>query len=812
MLRFAEPEGLEKVIQHLLNAGWPDEGIIRNPRIVSGSAVLQPDLLLLDQGCPAAVVKLEPPNASGKTEEEQQLHLYMKALGDVVGLLTDGSPPIRVFAPGRAHPPSTWPRPEELHSFLGWDSHPNDPRPYPIKELGSPPWVPHAIAIRRVLDAIVEGQHRILLTMAAGTGTSLVAALIAWKLLRSGFRKRMLYVTGSKQLAEQVFRRFEPFGVERTLLSPKSGVLPHRVQIANRLSLYESVAPTRDGHFDLIILPEAERTEHFKPLLALYPEATVLAMAHSPTVSASEVFGPPLFELSVDQFIGSEQVKTPEGFRAVQLGEIATIQTGLLIHKADASPDKGSVEITCVRGADILPDGQVDTSTATRVRVSDEKAGDERYRLKPGDLLVPIINPSTRIRVGEVPSDLGEAVFAHSLLRVRQLTNEASSGDILQFLQSDAAMLVLRRVSSSLKGDIRISADTLANLTIFLPDKPPLESAPQAPNPPSELSAVMSVLRQLEDSVLPSLRDMGTQPQERYTVVAEKLRMLAGVLAPPSLAEQVPDTYPMPIALAYRRFLDSRFNVYEQLSRLRDVFEAVAFYVFHLVLADVLRNFSPQEHAELGKSARQACNSHSMSDRMNFVQKVLQTARTQKNCELFIPELKNSKFVQRVQKLQREFRNVQAHTATQTESLARKTLEDFGPQVHELLAEVSFFPRYRLVNVPSFYGKEGKLTRRMVQFSGVVPTLEEEAIELEALSNPPEHDRLILLDEEDAVLDLYPFYQFLANAETHHESHLCFFKGSRKGTLRGESVNNSRPFDLPGHDELMKLLDRWGRP
>jgi hypothetical protein len=53
--------------------------------------------------------------------------------------------------------------------------------------------------------------------------------------------------------------------------------------------------------------------------------------------------------------------------------------------------------------------------------------------------------------------------------------------------------------------------------------------------------------------------------------------------------------YPTPIALAYRRFYDSRFNIYEQTLRLRDLFESASFFVYNLVLSDVLRRLDPKQ-------------------------------------------------------------------------------------------------------------------------------------------------------------------------------------------------------------------------
>lgn len=49
-------------------------------------------------------------------------------------------------------------------------------------------------AIYRVIERIIRGKKRVLLTMATGTGKTYVAFQIAWKLVKSGYMKRVLYL------------------------------------------------------------------------------------------------------------------------------------------------------------------------------------------------------------------------------------------------------------------------------------------------------------------------------------------------------------------------------------------------------------------------------------------------------------------------------------------------------------------------------------------------------------------------------------------------------------------------------------------
>src|SRR5712692_4006843 len=75
------------------------------------------------------------------------------------------------------------------------------------------------IAIARVLEAIAVGKQRILLTLATGTGKTMIAFQIAWKLFHSRWnlsrqpsrRTRILFLADRNILADQAYNAFTPF-------------------------------------------------------------------------------------------------------------------------------------------------------------------------------------------------------------------------------------------------------------------------------------------------------------------------------------------------------------------------------------------------------------------------------------------------------------------------------------------------------------------------------------------------------------------------------------------------------------------------
>ena len=67
--------------------------------------------------------------------------------------------------------------------------------PYYADGSGKIPRYYQEIAINRTIKAVSEGQDRILLVMATGTGKTFTAGQIIWRLWKSGTAKRILFFT-----------------------------------------------------------------------------------------------------------------------------------------------------------------------------------------------------------------------------------------------------------------------------------------------------------------------------------------------------------------------------------------------------------------------------------------------------------------------------------------------------------------------------------------------------------------------------------------------------------------------------------------
>ena len=75
------------------------------------------------------------------------------------------------------------------------------------------------IAVERVMEAIADGEQRILLTLATGTGKTFIAFQVAWKLFHSRWsltreptrRPRILFLADRNILANQAYNAFSAF-------------------------------------------------------------------------------------------------------------------------------------------------------------------------------------------------------------------------------------------------------------------------------------------------------------------------------------------------------------------------------------------------------------------------------------------------------------------------------------------------------------------------------------------------------------------------------------------------------------------------
>src|SRR5688572_19020183 len=183
---------------------------------------------------------------------------------------------------------------------------------------GKAPRYYQQVAINKTVNAVLEGQNRILLTMATGTGKTFVAFQIAWRLWKSKRKKRILYLADRNVLIDQAKdRTFSPMGqaVHKIQGKAQKG---REVYFA----LYQALAgPTNESnlyeqypkdYFDLIIVDECHRGSaneegSWRKILEYFDSATKIGMTATPkrtdNIDTYDYFGDPVYTYSLRQGI-----------------------------------------------------------------------------------------------------------------------------------------------------------------------------------------------------------------------------------------------------------------------------------------------------------------------------------------------------------------------------------------------------------------------------------------------------------------------------------------------------------------------------
>ncbi|MGH8426462.1 MAG: EcoAI/FtnUII family type I restriction enzme subunit R [Gammaproteobacteria bacterium] len=193
-------------------------------------------------------------------------------------------------------------------------------------------------AITAVLEAIAQGEDRILLTLATGTGKTSIAFQIAWKLFHAQWnlsrqptrRPRILFLADRNILADQAYNTFSAFPSDALCrISPdeirKQGRIPTNASVF--FTIFQTFMTGSDASgepqftfegyppdfFDFIVIDECHRggakdesawrgiLEHFSPAVQLGMTATPKRDANADTYA---YFGEPVYTYALKEGIG----------------------------------------------------------------------------------------------------------------------------------------------------------------------------------------------------------------------------------------------------------------------------------------------------------------------------------------------------------------------------------------------------------------------------------------------------------------------------------------------------------------------------
>jgi len=204
------------------------------------------------------------------------------------------------------------------------------------------------IAVNNVLNAVAEEKNRILLTLATGTGKTLIASQIAWKLFQSKWnlkrdgsrRPRILFLADRNILADQAFSNdFSIFTEDsRVRINPldirKKGGVPMSGSVY--FTIFQTFMSGPDGtpyfgdyptdFFDFIIIDECHRggandESNWRGILDYFSPAVQLGLTATPrrqdNVDTYRYFGEPVYTYSLKEGV-NDGFLTPFKVKRIQ--------------------------------------------------------------------------------------------------------------------------------------------------------------------------------------------------------------------------------------------------------------------------------------------------------------------------------------------------------------------------------------------------------------------------------------------------------------------------------------------------------------
>ncbi|MEI6746443.1 MAG: DEAD/DEAH box helicase family protein [Methylococcaceae bacterium] len=230
------------------------------------------------------------------------------------------------------------------------------------------------IAINRSVEAIANGQNRLLLVMATGTGKTYTAFQIMYRLWKSGTKKRILFLADRNALLTQAKKGdFKHFKEKMTIIRHKEIDKAFGIYLALYQGLtnydedtdaYREFSPT---FFDLIIIDECHRgsaaeDSAWREILDYFGTATQIGLTATPKetndVSNIDYFGKPIYTYSLKQGI-------EDGF----LAPYKVIRFGLNIDVEGWRPEQGKTD----KGGALVDDRIYNNKDYDRLLVIDER-------------------------------------------------------------------------------------------------------------------------------------------------------------------------------------------------------------------------------------------------------------------------------------------------------------------------------------------------------------------------------------------------------------------------------------------------------
>ncbi len=365
----------ELIEPKLKASGWGVTGtkILREHTITAGriqvgggrGRVLIADYVLVYKGVKLAVVEAKREGLAA-SEGVQQAKLYAEKLKAVIAYASNGREIYQIcmntgkesLVADFLSPDEMWNKAYPPESLLPLTTAWRDKFTSIAFEDKSGTWQPRyyqELAIRNTLQAIAQGEARILLTLATGTGKTAIAFQIAWVLFHTRWnlsvnthahqarRPRILFLADRNILADQAFNAFSAFPDDAMVrIKPSEIRRDGRVPTNGNIffTIFQSFMSGADeagnpapyfgeypkDYFDLIIIDECHRggandEGNWRGILDYFAPAVQLGLTATPrradNVDTYRYFGEPVYTYPLKEGI-SDGFLTPFKVRRIE--------------------------------------------------------------------------------------------------------------------------------------------------------------------------------------------------------------------------------------------------------------------------------------------------------------------------------------------------------------------------------------------------------------------------------------------------------------------------------------------------------------
>lgn len=246
--------------------------------------------------------------------------------------------------------------------------------PYYSDGTGKAPRYYQRVAINRTIEAVANGQDRIILVMATGTGKTYTAFQIIWRLWKAKKKKRILFLADRNILVDQTMQQdFSPFGEVMHKITNREAKKNYEIYLA----LYQAVTGKEEwkkiyrqfpeDFFDLVVIDEchrgsADEDSAWHEVLDYFKTATHLGLTATPRetedVSNIRYFGDPIYTYSLKQ--------------GIQDGFLAPYKVIRIVSDKDAAgytPERGKAD----KQGNVIPQREYNTKDFDRNLVLEKR-------------------------------------------------------------------------------------------------------------------------------------------------------------------------------------------------------------------------------------------------------------------------------------------------------------------------------------------------------------------------------------------------------------------------------------------------------